>query len=177
MGLLSQSQRRRKDQSHVTESLGQVPINNMHGKHSLVCYRSLFISSSIYGKMFTEKWWIQETGLNKIWFLSLSTGEGVKDKHNRRYDPCLWFINAKCYRREQESILPEKVGSWKRQEYNLIYKAWKLGNKQQWPPEYELYLSSCPRESSILYVTKPIWYLSEWCMKKLHFLNMTHAFR
>lgn len=33
--------------------------------------------------MFTEKWWIQETELNKIWFLSLSTGEGVKDKNNK----------------------------------------------------------------------------------------------
>lgn len=152
------------------------PATNMHEKHSLVCYGSLFISSSISGKMFAEKWWIQETELSKIWFLSLSTGEGVKDKHNGRYDPCLWFINAKCYHREQESILPEKVGSWKRQESNLIYKAWKLGNKQQWPAEYELYLSLCPRESSILHVTKAIWYLFQsgvW--RSLHCLNMPRA--
>lgn len=152
------------------------PATNMHEKHSLVCDGSLFISSSISGKMFAEKWWIQETELSKIWFLSLSTGEGVKDKHNGRYDPCLWFINAKCYHGEQESILPEKVGSWKRQESNLIYKAWKLGNKQQWPAEYELYLSLCPRESSILHVTKAIWYLFQsgvW--RSLHCLNMPRA--
>lgn len=42
------------------------PATNMHEKHSLVCYGSLFISSSISGKMFAEKWWIQETELSKI---------------------------------------------------------------------------------------------------------------